>query len=59
VRERVFVALKSRVRVHAAQTRPAPHDRGAATVIDADFEEVDPDSVPPRPGARPSGWTQR
>jgi len=59
VRERVFVALKSRVRVHAAQTRPAPHDRGPATVIDADFEEVDPDSVPPRPGQRPSGWTQR
>ncbi len=67
VRTWMFGKIRSRVRVHTAgggprpgdpfsedpSARPARHD-----VIDGDYEEIDPDSVPPRPTHRPSGWTR-
>jgi len=36
---------------------PAPRP-GRQDVIDGDFTEIDPDSLPPRPGDAPSGWTR-
>lgn len=66
VRSAVFRFLRSRVRVqgftvggrenyadfhdHAHKQRP--------DIIDGEFHEVDPDSIPPRRGSRPSGWTR-
>ena len=35
-----------------------PRDGGHGVVIDGEFEEVDPDSLPSQPGSRPSGWTR-
>lgn len=32
--------------------------RDKGPIIDGEYQEVDPDSVPPRPGNRPSGWTR-
>jgi UPF0716 protein FxsA len=38
---------------------PGWHDAGGGTVIDADFEEVDPPGrAPKRPTHSPSGWTR-
>lgn len=66
VRDIVFDALRKRIKVRGVATAsarrgPAPHRGGPSgrpDVIDGDFEEIDPDSVPPRPGDRPSGWTR-
>ena len=33
-------------------------DAGRGVVIDGEFEEVDPDTLPSQPGSRPSGWTR-
>jgi UPF0716 protein FxsA len=60
VRDRVFRFLRSRVRVQSfpmakAQERYTPREEG---VIDGEFYEVDPDSLTPRPGSQPSGWTR-
>lgn len=58
VRERVFAQVKHRVAIRAAQGRGRP-PRPADDIVDAEFEEVDPDSIPPRRTDRPSGWTGR
>ncbi|MEV8468197.1 FxsA family protein [Fluviibacterium sp. DFM31] len=64
VRERVFTYLRSRVKVTSFSTGPAqnsgPMSRGRPGdgVIDGEFYEVDPDEIEPRPGTRPSKWTQ-
>ncbi|MEM8958199.1 MAG: FxsA family protein [Pseudomonadota bacterium] len=61
VRDAVFEHFGARVVMRttpfgtAPGRRATPHD----TVIDGEFEEIDPDSVPRRPGTRPSGWTRR
>jgi UPF0716 protein FxsA len=33
-------------------------ESGQGVVIDGEFEEVDPDTLPSQPGSRPSGWTR-
>ena len=38
---------------------PGHGPRPGGVVIDGEFEEVDPDTLPSQPGARPSGWTRR
>lgn len=65
VREIVFAFLSKRVKVQSFQMGGAGARTGAQKpfgadpgVIDGEFQEVDPDSVPPRPTDRPSGWTQ-
>jgi UPF0716 protein FxsA len=62
VRERVLVAVRSRIEIHRVRTAPdAPDYRNRTRgpgVIDGDFHEIDPDSIPPRPGESPSGWTR-
>jgi UPF0716 protein FxsA len=56
VREHVFQILRRRVVTGSGSSRSrSTRD----DVIDADFEEVDPDRVPPRPGEGPSPWTRR
>ncbi|MEM1362394.1 MAG: FxsA family protein [Pseudomonadota bacterium] len=47
--------VKSSVQFQSFGPRPRAQD---STIIEGEFEEVDPDSVPPRPGSRPSGWTR-
>jgi len=63
VRVRMFRALRHRItmRAHVAGRRPHPGHSAPtdATIIDADFEELDPDEVPPRRAERPSNWTRR
>jgi UPF0716 protein FxsA len=62
VRERVFDFLKSRIQinsVHIHGQAGRPQTRGQDPgVIDAEFREIDPDTIPPRRNDRPSGWTQ-
>lgn len=70
VRTRVFRFLRSRVRVQSfrmggnrsggfpPEDWSTPPHRTRPDVIDGEFHEIDPDSVPPRPGSRPSGWTR-
>ncbi|TDL89304.1 FxsA family protein [Meridianimarinicoccus aquatilis] len=62
IRVRVFAFLRSRVNIQhatmntagqAAQRNPSGPD-----VIDGEFREVDPDSIPPRRTDRPSRWTR-
>lgn len=62
IREVVFRAVRKRVKVQSFQMgasstvyRGAP---GQGNVVDGEFTEVDPETVEPRPGTRPSGWTQ-
>lgn len=60
VRDRVIIAVGQRIKVHAVQSGPDGHDfdtrpRGPG-VIDGEFREIDPDSIPPRRGDTPSGW---
>lgn len=66
VREVVFTFLSQRVKVQSFQMGAAGGRSGAQNpfgtdpnVIDGEFQEIDPDSVPPRPNDRPSGWTQQ
>lgn len=62
VRERVLAAVISRVEMHrteTAQDRPERRNRPPGPgVIDGEYHEIDPDSVPPRRGDTPSGWTR-
>lgn len=62
LRGRVIVALQRRITVHTAQTGPDGPDFGSRPrgpgVIDGEFHEIDPDSIPPRRGDTPSGWTR-
>lgn len=61
VRDAVFEHFGARVVMRTTKFGAAP-GRGTQkhdTVIDGEFEEIDPESVPRRPGNRPSGWTQR
>lgn len=62
VRDHVIAALRARITVHTAQSRAAaPHadtHRPGPGVIDGDFHEIDPDSIPPRRGDTPSGWSR-
>lgn len=60
VRDALFARIADRivaqsVHVQRTQSYRAPRAHG---VIDGEFEEVDPDSVPPKPSGRPSGWTR-
>lgn len=38
---------------------PGQGSQPGGVVIDGEFEEVDPDTLPTQPGDRPSGWTRR
>ncbi|PWR02893.1 exclusion protein FxsA [Meridianimarinicoccus roseus] len=72
VRERVFAALRRRITVQQARAGGADgtqqhrhgyaRDRsapgGGPGVIDGEFHEIDPDSLPPRRTDTPSGWTR-
>lgn len=66
VRARMFQFLRKRISVQGfrmgpgPQVRPGPpaNDGTRPDVIDGEFHEIDPDSVPPRPSNRPSGWTR-
>lgn len=62
VRIRVFSFLRSRVNVqHATMStggQPRHRNSGGPGVIDGEFQEVDPDSIPPNRTDRPSGWTR-
>jgi UPF0716 protein FxsA len=62
IRARVLAAAMRRIEIRRAaaytdrpEYRQRPHGPG---VIDGDFHEIDPDSVPPRRGDAPSGWTR-
>ncbi|MGS4945754.1 FxsA family protein [Meridianimarinicoccus sp. RP-17] len=62
VRERVIAEILRRVEVHRVRTGEAEPEfrnrpRGPG-VIDGEFHEIDPDSIPPRRGDAPSGWTR-
>ena len=61
VRDAVFEHFGTRVVMRTTRFGTAPGRRASQhdTVIDGEFEEIDPDSVPRRPANRPSGWTQR
>ncbi len=62
VRARVLAAVVSRIEVHRVRTAQEPPDFGKRPhgpgVIDGEFHEIDPDSIPPRRGDAPSGWTR-
>ena len=60
LRDMIFARLAERITAQSVhfQTTGGPQRHGPTTVIDGEFEEVDPDTVPPKPGERPSGWTR-
>lgn len=62
VRDRAIAALRTRITVQGARTgADAPDGRrraGRPGVIDGEFHEIDPDSIPPRRGDTPSGWSR-
>lgn len=61
VRLHVFDFIRSRVKVQSftmggmAQGRPG---QPQGDIIDGEFREVDPDSIPRQPSDKPSGWTR-
>ncbi|OSP55348.1 FxsA family protein [Pseudoruegeria sp. SK021] len=65
VRDHVFNLIRSRITINGVQMNAASRGpgrgsagRAAGDVIDGEFREIDPDSLPPRPGNHPSGWKQ-
>ncbi|MCA8882632.1 MAG: FxsA family protein [Rhodobacteraceae bacterium] len=58
IRERMFAYLRGRITVTAFSTGAPRHHPSRDSVIDAEYTELDPDRVEPRPGDRPSKWTQ-
>lgn len=58
VRERMFGYLRKRVTVTTFEARSAGQRYSQDGVIDAEYTELDPDRVEPRPGETPSKWTQ-
>ncbi len=65
VRDRVIAVLRKRITVHAVHTGTAtpgantrPGRPGRPGIIDGEFQEIDPDSIPPRRGDAPSGWSR-
>lgn len=61
IRDAVFTYLRSRVKVQGftmggrSGQGYTPREEG---VIDGEFYEVDPDSIPSKPSQHPSGWTR-
>lgn len=60
VRDRVIEILRKRITIHTAHTHPDGADFDTRSrrpgIIDGEFREIDPDSIPPRRGDAPSGW---
>lgn len=64
VRRMVYHRMRSRMRVQSFGTDGRhtgfgdPSLRSGGMVIDGEYEELDPDSLPSQPANRPSGWTR-